>query len=537
MKKLSFGTGGMRGIMGEGEDKMNARTVSRLTKAIALWVKEKGGTSVAIAYDSRANSLDFADISTDILSRYGLMVYIYDRDMPTPALSYMVRQNYCDAGIMITASHNKAEYNGYKVYNSYGAQIGEEDAKKIVELMDEISYEDALEVKSAEEERNGEVPGIINYLTEDEMLVYINEVLHNRTLRMKDALKNVSIVYTPLNGSGYNPVRLVFHYAELGKMHVVKEQILPTGKFETCPYPNPEKEEALELGLNMLSDLLETENPADALFATDPDGDRLGVAIVTKNKEIRILTGNEVGVLFLDYLIQNRVKSGVVREPIVYSTIVSTMLTEAMCKKNGVEFVKTLTGFKHMCGKMTELEKQGKLHHFLFAFEESIGYLPWTYTMDKDGVGSALLFAEIISYHKRAGKTVDQRLEELYEEYGYYGEKTLDFVFDGEDGTEKMKAIMAHFRSMDLDKDKEFVAKVDYLNDDTGLPKSDVIELQMESGALIVRPSGTEPKIKFYILIKADTKQLRDEKIRKFEDYVKESLFGDKKKNRDNLRG
>lgn len=524
--KLTFGTGGMRGIMGEGDDKINDKTVTYLTKAIALWMLSKSGKSIAISYDSRLNSKHFANLSADVLVKYGIDVYVYENLMPTPALSFAVQDNKCDAGIMVTASHNKSEYNGYKVYNKFGAQIRENDASEIENFMQQFS-------EQADEYVGGELVGMkdqvitsktgkINVLGANAIKAFTDAVLKNVTLKGDAALSDIKIVYTPLNGAGLVPVTTVLRSSKIGEIYYVEEQKMPDGNFPTCEYPNPEKPEALTLGIQKMKKLAEQGILADALVATDPDSDRLATAIFDDKGEVRIITGNELGVLFTDYLIQTKVKTGKIKKPIVYTTIVSSKLTRAICKKNGVEIFETLTGFKYMGGEMSKLEQAGELGRFLFAFEESIGYLCAPHSKDKDAVGAALLLCEMIARYKKQGKTLLDRLAELHSEYGYYAEKTFDFIFDGEDGKRTIDNIMQNLRTQVPD--DTIIKKLDYLHDETGLPRSNVLEFQFPEATLLVRPSGTEPKIKFYILAKGRSEKNKDEILNNFEIKISQIL-------------
>ncbi|MGP1570423.1 MAG: phospho-sugar mutase [Eubacteriales bacterium] len=522
--KLTFGTGGMRGIMGTGDDKINDKTVTWLTKAVALWILDKNGKSIAISYDSRLNSAHFANLSAKILTNYGIDVYIYENLMPTPALSFAVQNNSCDAGIMVTASHNRSEYNGYKVYNKFGAQIREDDAAQIENLMGKLSeqssdYKGYDLIGSLQENKN---EGLIHLLGDEALSAFVDVVLANKTLEDADGLSDVNIVYTPLNGAGLVPVEKVLNNSKIGHIYYVEEQKMPDGNFPTCEYPNPEKPEALRLGIQKMKELSKEGKQLDALIATDPDSDRLATAVFATDGDVRIISGNELGILFVDYLIKTKVKSGKIKNPIVFTTIVSTKMTKAICKKNNVEIFETLTGFKYMGGEMAKLEQTGNLDRFLFAFEESIGYLCASHSKDKDAVGSALLFCEMIAHYKKEGKTVIDRLEELYAEYGYYGEKTFDFVFEGKDGKSKMEGIMQRLRNGYTD--ETVIKVVDYLNDETGLPKSNVLEFQFADATLLVRPSGTEPKIKFYILAKGRDAESRQNIIDNFEIKISQIL-------------
>lgn len=524
-QRLTFGTGGMRGIMGEGADKINDTTVTYLTKAVALWLLQKGGKSIAISYDSRLNSQRFANLSATILTDYGIDVYIYENLMPTPALSFAVKRNGCDGGIMVTASHNRAEYNGYKVYNEFGAQIREDDAAVIEAFMQKLSGDmESISDKGFELiglAENAEI-GEIHVLGDEATKDFVETVLKNKTLEKGETLKDIKIVYTPLNGAGLVPVTSVLEASKIGEIYYVDEQKLPDGNFPTCEYPNPEKAEALTLGIQKMKELVQAGNDIDALVATDPDSDRLATAVFDKNGKVRVITGNELGVLFVDYLIQAKVKNGKVKEPIVYTTIVSSKLTRAICEKNGVEIKETLTGFKYMGGEMAKLEQAGKLSRFLFAFEESIGYLCAAHSKDKDAVAAALLFCEMLAHYKKNGETIITRLDELYAEYGYYGEKTFDFVFDGADGKAKMDNIMKNLREYGAG--SGVLKIIDYLSGNTGLPKSDVLEFQFSQATLLVRPSGTEPKIKFYILAKGRSESERMQIIADFEERVMKLL-------------
>ncbi len=493
---LKFGTAGLRGILGVGTNRMNIYVVRQATQGLANWVKTQGGNqTVAISYDSRINSDVFAHEAACVLAANGIKVRIYDALMPVPALSFATRYYQCNAGIMITASHNPAKYNGYKAYGPDGCQMTD-DAAAVVYA--EIQKTDVLTGAKTMEFEDGVAQGLIQYVGEDcKKALY--EAIEARSVRpgvCKTA--GLKLVYSPLNGSGLVPVMQVLKDIGIDDVTIVPEQKDPDGNFPTCPYPNPEIFEALRLGL----ELAQTTG-ADLMLATDPDADRVGIAIKCKDGSYELVSGNEVGVLLLDYICAGRIENGTMpKNPVAVKSIVSTPLAEAVAKHYGVELRNVLTGFKWIGDQIAQLEAAGQVDRFIFGFEESYGYLAGPYVRDKDAIIGAMLICEMAAYYRSIGSSIKERLEEIYAEYGRYLNKVDSYEFPGLSGMDKMASIMEKLRTQPP---VEFagipVAKVtDYQNSEaTGLPASNVLTYTLENGAtVVIRPSGTEPKIKTY---------------------------------------
>ncbi len=489
-RDLAFGTGGLRGVLGAGTNRMNEFTVYRASRGLGAWLREREeNPSAAISYDSRIHSRDFAELTAAALAEMGVRVYLYPRLEPTPMLSFAVRHLHCSAGVMITASHNPAQFNGYKVYGEDGCQITLEAAREITARIREQPYlADALPVfrKYLDE-------GTVNYITEETTESYYRQILG---LQIKPAETGLDVVYSPLNGTGNIPVREVLRRMGNIRVHVVEEQENPDGRFPTCPYPNPEIREAMDLAIRKC-----LETGADLCFATDPDCDRMGAGVRVGDR-VTLISGNEMGVLMLDYLSRNR-RTETELTPVAVRTIVSTDMADALCEKRGIELRKVLTGFKFICEQIRFLDEAGQTDRFLFGFEESYGYLSGTFVRDKDAVNAALLLCEMAGNLKAEGKTLLDRLAELRKEFGFFAQETLTFQYEGQDGAERMQRVMQGLRR-DPDSFAEAeirtARRVDYLRDPTGLPGSDVIEFNLKDGRkLIVRPSGTEPKLKAYL--------------------------------------
>ncbi|MBE6032802.1 MAG: phospho-sugar mutase [Clostridiales bacterium] len=477
---LEFGTAGLRGIMGAGSNRMNLYTVRRATQGFADYLNEQKGSSVpsvAIAYDTRHHSEDFAREAAKVLSANGIKVWLFTEPTPTPVLSFAVRHHKCSGGIVITASHNPPQYNGYKVYDEHGCQITEEAAEQILKHMKAVPFF---------AERN--TAGTIFSVPESTKAAYLDAVT---ACRAGIHCKDLRVVYSPLNGTGLPYVREALRRIGISRLRTVEEQADSNGDFPTCPYPNPEKPEALELGLELCR-----KAHADLLLATDPDSDRLGAA-VRDGEDYRILTGNEMGILLLDFLCRKR---PLPKDPVAVKTVVSTPLAETVAKKYGVEMRSVLTGFKYIGEQIRGLEMQGGSHRFIFGFEESCGFLGGSYVRDKDGVAAAMLFCEMAAWYKEKSLSLVQALNALYEEHGYYKNEVSEYSFPGASGMEKMTEILADLRK---NPPKEiFGARVlrvtDYLKP-TGLPPANMLEYNMEDGSrLLIRPSGTEPKLKVY---------------------------------------
>ena len=493
---LKFGTAGLRGVLGAGTNRMNIYVVRQATQGLANWVKTQGGSqSVAISYDSRINSDVFAKTAACVLAANGIHVRIYDALMPVPALSFATRYYKANAGIMITASHNPAKYNGYKAYGPDGCQMTD-DAAAIVYA--EIQKTDVLTGAKRIPFEEGLSSGMIQYVGED-CKEALYDAIKARSVRpglCKTA--GLKLVYSPLNGSGLVPVTRVLHDIGIDDITIVPEQQYPDGRFPTCPYPNPEIFEALKLGLELAE-----KNGADLMLATDPDADRVGIAIRCPDGSYELVSGNEVGVLLLDYICQGRIEKGTMpANPVAVKSIVSTPLADAVAKSYGVEMRNVLTGFKWIGDQIARLEAAGEVDRFIFGFEESYGYLAGPYVRDKDAIIGSMLICEMAAYYRSIGSSIKERLEEIYAKFGRYLNKVDSFEFPGLSGMEKMAGIMDGLRKNPPAEIGGYkVASVtDYQDTEkTGLPKANVLIYALEGGAtVVVRPSGTEPKIKTY---------------------------------------
>ena len=493
---LKFGTAGLRGVLGAGTNRMNIYVVRQATQGLANWVKTQGGSqSVAISYDSRINSDVFAKTAACVLAANGIHVRIYDALMPVPALSFATRYYKANAGIMITASHNPAKYNGYKAYGPDGCQMTD-DAAAIVYA--EIQKTDVLTGAKRIPFEEGLSSGMIQYVGED-CKEALYDAIKARSVRpglCKTA--GLKLVYSPLNGSGLVPVTRVLHDIGIDDITIVPEQQYPDGHFPTCPYPNPEIFEALKLGLELAE-----KNGADLMLATDPDADRVGIAIRCPDGSYELVSGNEVGVLLLDYICQGRIEKGTMpANPVAVKSIVSTPLADAVAKSYGVEMRNVLTGFKWIGDQIARLEAAGQVDRFIFGFEESYGYLAGPYVRDKDAIIGSMLICEMAAYYRSIGSSIKERLEEIYAKFGRYLNKVDSFEFPGLSGMEKMAGIMDGLRKNPPAEIGGYkVARVtDYQDTEkTGLPKANVLIYALEGGAtVVVRPSGTEPKIKTY---------------------------------------
>jgi len=517
---LKFGTGGLRGIIGAGTNRMNVYTVGKATQGLANDLKTTSSSpSVAISYDSRRKSLLFARAAAEILCANGIQVYLYPQLMPTPCLSYAVRYFHASAGIMITASHNPAEYNGYKMYGSDGCQITTEAAARILNEIEQLNPFEDIVYSSYDEDLSS---GRIQLIDESVVSSFIDIVKKQSQLYGDEADRNLSIVYTPLNGTGRIPVLQILKECGFQNVSVVPEQEMPDGNFPTCPYPNPELDEALVLGKRLAE-----EKNADLLIATDPDCDRVGVMAADNNQFIR-LTGNEVGLLLLDYICQQRTKHHMMpADPVLIKTIVTTDLAEKIAQSYGIRTINVLTGFKYIGEQIGLLEKCGKADSYVFGFEESCGYLNGSYVRDKDGVDGVMLVTEAAGYWKAHGKTLTQRLNEIYSTYGYMLNTLHSFTFAGEKGMYQMNEIMDKLRGpIQKIAGVSILKRKDYRDGTEGLPKSNVLKFRIEGGSLVIRPSGTEPKIKIYASIegtdKAKAEAFEQSLIRGFEtEYIR----------------
>ena len=493
---LKFGTAGLRGVLGAGTNRMNIYVVRQATQGLANWVKTQGGSqSLAISYDSRINSDVFAKTAACVLAANGIHVRIYDALMPVPALSFATRYYKANAGIMITASHNPAKYNGYKAYGPDGCQMTD-DAAAIVYA--EIQKTDVLTGAKRIPFEEGLSSGMIQYVGED-CKEALYDAIKARSVRpglCKTA--GLKLVYSPLNGSGLVPVTRVLHDIGIDDITIVPEQQYPDGRFPTCPYPNPEIFEALKLGLELAE-----KSGADLMLATDPDADRVGIAIRCPDGSYELVSGNEVGVLLLDYICQGRIEKGTMpANPVAVKSIVSTPLADAVAKSYGVEMRNVLTGFKWIGDQIARLEAAGQVDRFIFGFEESYGYLAGPYVRDKDAIIGSMLICEMAAYYRSIGSSIKERLEKIYAKFGRYLNKVDSFEFPGLSGMEKMAGIMDSLRKNPPAEigGYKVTSVTDYQDTEkTGLPKANVLIYALEGGAtVVVRPSGTEPKIKTY---------------------------------------
>ena len=522
-RDLEFGTGGLRGVIGAGTNRMNVYTVRKATQGLANYLlkhAEGKPQSVAIAHDSRNKGVAFARQSAAVLAANGIKAYLYPQLMPTPALSYAVRHLKCDAGICVTASHNPAKYNGYKAYGSDGCQVTAEMADGV---MAEINSLDIFADVRKLDFQEGIDRGLIEYIGEETVSAFLEDVYKES---LTGNAGNLKLVYTPLNGSGKMCVTRILDRIGVKDITVVPEQSEPDGNFPTCPYPNPEIREALQKGL----ELCEKVQP-DLLLATDPDCDRVGIA-VNQNGEFILMTGNEVGILLLDFIARVKKEQGKLpANPVAVTTIVSTDMVDPIAAEYGVELRRCLTGFKYIGDIIAELEAQGCEERYLLGFEESYGYLSGGYVRDKDAVDGSMLICEMASYYKEKGMTLVDAMNALYEKYGYYKNDLCNFGFEGEDGMKTMNTIMdtlrknppAEIAGAKVVGRSDYQESVSYGDRDgtIDLPKSNVLEYRLENGCkLIVRPSGTEPKIKIYLSGKGSTRAESEAVIEKMKAAV-----------------
>ncbi|MEQ3446062.1 phospho-sugar mutase [Enterococcus cecorum] len=502
-KNLSFGTGGLRGELGVGTNRMNIFTVGKASQGLANYVVTnfpKEQRKIAIAYDSRINSDVFAKTAAKVFAANGIKAYIYSELMPTPMLSFAVRELGCAAGIVITASHNPSKYNGYKVYGPDGCQITTEAASAILAEIEKLDI--FTDVKKGDFNHLLS-SGDIEYISEQVITDFIEAVKKESQLAADEIIdRNVSIVYTPLNGAGLKPILRALEESGYQNIHVVKEQAQPNGNFPTCPYPNPEIKEAMALGMRDAK----VQN-ADLLLATDPDCDRVGIAVRNSEGEYQLLSGNETGLLLFDYICSQRIKHGNMPEnPVMIKTIVTMDLAERIAKHYGVRVINVLTGFKFIGEQIGLLESEGHADDYIFGFEESYGYLTGSYVRDKDGVNAAFMICEMFAYYQTQGISLLDKLAEIYQTYGYSLNTLHSYEFEGAAGFEKMQNIMKEIRAnlnqiagISIDETKDYAKGID------GLPKSDVLKFFLSNGAtVVVRPSGTEPKLKLYLSVLAD---------------------------------
>lgn len=505
-KDLEFGTAGLRGIIGAGTNRMNIYTVGRTTQGLANSLnKSEKNASVAISYDSRIKAKLFAEECARILAANGIKTYITKELQPTPVLSFAVRNYKCSAGIMITASHNPAKYNGYKCYGSDGCQMTDDNANRVYEEVLNVDiFNDVKKITFKE----GIEQGLIEYINNDFYQNYLDKVQQQSINPKICKGANLKVVYTPLNGAGNKLVREILSRIGIKNISVVKQQENPDGNFPTCPYPNPEFKDALKLALNLADEV-----KPDLILATDPDSDRVGIA-VKNEKGTRLMTGNEIGIMLINYILSCRKANGTLpKNPVAVKTIVTSPLVDKICEKYKCELKTVLTGFKYIGDQILRLEKINQEDRYVFGFEESYGYLAGTYVRDKDAVVASMLICEMAAYYRKQGKDLVDVIDSIYEEYGYYQGTTLNFTFEGSAGMKKMHDVMENLRNNPLESiaEIEITSIVDYKKSESvdldnckitaiDLPKSNVIEYGLKGDLkVIIRPSGTEPKIKVYI--------------------------------------
>lgn len=511
-RDLEFGTGGLRGVIGAGTNRMNVYTVRRATQGLANYVKESfENPSVAISYDSRIKSIKFAQAAASVLAGNGIKVHIYTELMPTPCLSWAVRALNCSAGIMVTASHNPSKYNGYKAYGADGCQITLEVAEKVLSEINSLDMFNDVKYTDFEQ---AVADGMISYIEQSVIEEYYKNVLAQGIHTDLCAESGLKIVYTPLNGTGNKPVREVLSRIGIKDVTVVAEQENPDGNFPTCPYPNPEIREALELGLKYCDKV-----KPDLLLATDPDADRVGIA-VPDGDDYALFSGNEVGALLLEYICSQRKANNTLPEnPVCVKTIVTTDLVKAIANEYGLETIEVLTGFKFIGEQIALLEEKNQENRYVFGFEESYGYLAGTYVRDKDAVVASMLICEMAAYYRTQGISLLQARENMYQKYGVFRHSLQSFAFEGESGMNKMNSLMQGLRDNRPEKigGLKVVSVSDYMTSETidivtdektaiTLPKSNVLVFDLEQGAkVVIRPSGTEPKIKSYYTTVGET--------------------------------
>ena len=493
---LQFGTAGLRGVLGAGTNRMNIYVVAQATQGLANWVKTQGGTqTVAISFDTRLKSDVFSKTAAGVLAANGIKVRIYDAAMPVPALSFATRYYSCNAGIMVTASHNPARYNGYKAYGPDGCQMPDQAADIVYSEIQKIDVLNGFRQISFAQ---GVEDGLIRFVGDDCKKAFY-EAIESCQVRPGLAMTSgLKLVYSPLNGSGLAPVTQVLKDIGITDITIVPEQEYPNGYFTTCSYPNPEIYAALEAGLKLAK-----ESNADLMLATDPDADRVGIAMKCPDGSYELVTGNEMGVLLLDYICAGRIEKGTMpKDPVAVMSLVSTPLAKAVAAHYDVELRSVLTGFKWIGDQILSLEQKKQENRFIFGFEESYGYLAGTYVRDKDAVVASMLICEMAAYYRASGSSIKQRLEEIYSQYGRYLNKIDSFEFPGLSGMDKMTGIMTNLRSKAPEAigDYKVIKAVDFKKpEETGLPPANVLLYELEGGAtVIVRPSGTEPKIKAY---------------------------------------
>lgn len=533
-KDLEFGTGGLRGVIGAGSNRLNIYTVGKATQGFANYLNNHGkNPKVAIAYDSRNMSTEFAEYAGRVLAGNGIKVYLYDKLTPTPMLSFAVRELGCDGGIVLTASHNPKEYNGYKVYGSDGCQVTDVAANEIIGYVNKVDAFNDVVVMSKDEAVEG---GLINYIGDEMYETYIERVkgLTIRDELVKEHASDLKIIYTPIHGTGNIPVRMILNKLGYKQVEIVKEQELPDGNFPTAPYPNPEDSKVFKLALEMAKDF----NP-DIILGTDPDCDRIGAVVKDNKGDYRVLTGNQVGVLLTHYIVSSlKDMNKLTPAGTIIKTIVSTDMVKPICKDYGVNLEEVLTGFKYIGELIKNFESAPEKNKFLLGFEESYGYLSGDFVRDKDAVVAAMLICEMTLYYKSIGKTLYEGLIDLYNKYGYYKEKLISIELKGKEGQEKIGEIIEFFRTEDIKTfgDYKVAVKEDYKlstrknveadsEEEITLPKSNVLKFICDNGCyFVVRPSGTEPKMKVYLGVTGDCEKSAEDNLKYLEENVLKSI-------------
>ena len=519
-RDLEFGTGGLRGVIGAGTNRRNIYTVAKASQGLSNYICKhypNGKRSVAISRDSRLKSDVFAKIAARVFAANGIEVHIYPQISPVPTLSFATRYLHCSAGVRVTASHNPSKYNGYKVYGEDGCQITTEAAAEVLSEIESIDIFKDIKLISYDE---GFEKNLISYIPPKVLTAFIKEVKSQSLLGNESIDKNVAIVYTPLNGTGLIPVTRTLAESGYTNITVVKEQQFPNGYFPTCPFPNPEIQEAMALGRKYAK-----ENNADLLLATDPDCDRVGIAVRDKDGNYKLISGNQTGRLLFDYICSRRIALGIrPKEPVLVKTIVTSDRAEKIADHYHVKTVNVLTGFKYIGEQIGLLEKQGKESNYIFGFEESYGCLTGTYVRDKDAVDGAFRICERFAYYKSKGISLLDKLDELYKTYGYTNNSLHNYEFDGSSGFEKRQKIRKKFRSGIKEfGGKKVIKSFDYLPGLNGLPKADVLKFVLEDeSSIIVRPSGTEPKLKAYISVTKESRQ----KAKEEDQIIADNLAG-----------
>lgn len=519
-RDLEFGTGGLRGVIGAGTNRRNIYIVAKASQGLSNYICKhypNGKRSVAISRDSRLKSDVFAKIAARVFAANGIEVHIYPQISPVPTLSFATRYLHCSAGVRVTASHNPSKYNGYKVYGEDGCQITTEAAAEVLSEIESIDIFKDIKLISYDE---GFEKALISYIPPKVLTAFIKEVKSQSLLGNESIDKNVAIVYTPLNGTGLIPVTRTLEESGYTNITVVKEQQFPNGYFPTCPFPNPEIQEAMALGRKYAK-----ENNADLLLATDPDCDRVGIAVRDKDGNYKLISGNQTGRLLFDYICSRRIALGIrPKEPILVKTIVTSDRAEKIADHYHVKTVNVLTGFKYIGEQIGLLEKQGKESNYIFGFEESYGCLTGTYVRDKDAVDGAFRICERFAYYKSKGISLLDKLDELYKTYGYTNNSLHNYEFDGSSGFEKRQEIRKKFRSGIKEiGGKKVIKSFDYLPGLDGLPKADVLKFVLEDeSSIIVRPSGTEPKLKAYISVTKESRQ----KAKEEDQIIADNLAG-----------